>query len=189
MGIFSDLKEVAFGTGSDARLERMRFWNRFKRQFSEFMTLVAQGSMLTIAVVPLGVALVLSIVIVIQSGVVEGKRVDLEAKEALTPVVPVLHKVLITDNEMSAFIDSATSQYPVLTYEYEDDLLIVSARSTDFYPTFERFMAHADMYHPDWRIKVAAFCAGRECGGDAPLSATLQIFKIAIIDPVVVERE
>lgn len=189
MGIFSDLKEVMFGTGSDARLERMRFWNRFKRQFGEFMGLVAQGSMLTIAVVPLGVALVLSIVIVIQSGVVEKARVKLEAAEALTPVVPVLHKVLITENEMAEFIDDATSRYPVLSYTYEDEALKVEARSTDFYPTFDRFLAHADMFHPSWRINVVSFCAGRECGGGAPLSVTLQIFKIAITDPVVVERE
>lgn len=189
MGIVNDLIDVFIGTGNDARLERMRFWNRFKRQMGEFLTLVAQGGMLTIAVVPLGVALVLSIVIVVQSGMVESARVKLQAREALTPIVPVLSKVLISDEEMAGFIDAANKHYPVLTYKYEDGALRIEARSTDLYPSFERFMAHADMYHPDWRVKLEAFCAGRECGGDAPLSATLSMFKIAIHDPVVVETQ
>ncbi len=189
MGIINDLIDVFIGSGSNARLERMRFWNRFKRQMGEFLTLVAQGSMLTIAVVPLGVALVLSIVIVIQSGMVESARVQLQAREALVPVVPVLSRVPITDEEMAGFIDAANKHYPVLTYKYEEGLLRIEARSTDLFPSFERFMGHADMYHPDWRVKLEAFCAGRECGGDAPLSATLAIFKIAIHDPVMVETE
>jgi len=187
MGIFTDLTDIIFGSGSNARLERMRFWNRFKRHASEFLTLVAQGSMLTIAVVPLGVALILSIVIVVQSGTVERARVKLQAAEALTPLVPTLVRMPITDTEMSGFIDEVTLKYPVLSYGYEEGILKVSARSTDFYPTFERFLAHADMYHPDWRTKVESFCAGRECGGDAPLSVSLSIFKIAIAAPEVVE--
>jgi hypothetical protein len=189
MGIFTDLNDIIFGSGSSARLERMRFWNRFKRNSSEFLTLVAQGSMLTIAVVPLGVALILSIVIVIQSGTVERARVKLQAAEALTPVVPVLTRMAISDDEMSKFMDDITSKYPVLTYSYDDDILKAEARSTDFYPTFERFLGHVDMYHPDWRTKVVAFCAGRECGGEAPLSVSLSIFKIAIGAPVVVETK
>ena len=60
MGILSDLNEIFFGRSSDARLERMRFWTRFKRRSVDFLSLVAQGSLLTIAVVPLGVALVLA---------------------------------------------------------------------------------------------------------------------------------
>ena len=112
MGIVNDLIDVFIGTGNDARLERMRFWNRFKRQMGEFLTLVAQGGMLTIAVVPLGVALVLSIVIVVQSGMVESARVKLQAREALTPIVPVLSKVLISDEEMAGFIDAANKHYP-----------------------------------------------------------------------------
>jgi hypothetical protein len=189
MGIFSDLNEIFFGRGSDARLERMRFWTRFKRRSGEFLTLVAQGSLLTIAIVPLGVALVLAIVIVIQSGTVENARVKLQVSEALTPIVPVLTRATISELEMSEFIDYATKAYPVLDYSYEAGVLVVVARSTDFFPTFDRFMAHADMYHPDWRIKVEAFCAGRECGNDAPLSANLSIFKIAIEDPKVLDSK
>lgn len=189
MGIIADIADVFLGTGNNARLERMRFWNRFKRQTGEFLTLVAQGSMLTIAVVPLGVALVLSIVIVVQSGMVESARVQLQAKEALTPIVPVLSKEPISDVEMSSFMDAAISKYPVLNYDYEDGILKVEARSTDLYPSFDRFLAHADMYHPDWRVKLESFCAGRECGGDAPLSASLSIFRIEIDNPVVVETE
>tara|TARA_R110002124_G_scaffold287365_1_gene474253 strand:- start:185865 stop:186434 length:570 start_codon:yes stop_codon:yes gene_type:complete len=189
MGILSDLNEIFFGRSSDARLERMRFWTRFKRRSVDFLSLVAQGSLLTIAVVPLGVALVLAIVIVMQSATVESARIKLQAREALTPVVPVLVREPISAQEMSTFVDYASKAYPVLDYSYENGVLVIVARSTDFFPTFDRFLAHADMYHPDWRVKVEAFCAGRDCGKDAPISANLSIFKIAIEEPKVLDNE
>lgn len=109
-------------------------------------------------------------------------RGQLEASEALTPLVPVIKMTAVPDTEITAFVDKAKILYPGLTLTNSANVITVQSQDTSSYAQLREMMGHVVSGGNGWKVSINSLCIGRECPQRA-MDAALRIEKVTIEKP------
>lgn len=109
-------------------------------------------------------------------------RGELQASEALQPIVPVITMSPASDGEVKNFVELAKTVYADMTVTSQGNTLTVQSRDTGQFSQFREALGHAVNGGINWKVRVDAMCIGRECQSN-PLNAVLKIEKFGIDRP------
>jgi hypothetical protein len=110
-------------------------------------------------------------------------RGQLEATEALKPVVPTLAMTPVPTEEIKTFADAIKVIYTGLTINSNGNIITIQSKDTSQFSQFREAIGHAVNGGTSWKINVDSFCVGRECSQN-PLNAVLKVTKMKIDLPV-----
>ncbi len=103
--------------------------------------------------------------------------------EALTPSVPKIEAIKISDAELEPFVLKLAKVYPNLRINFRrGGKVSVQANSTKLYTQWRAAIDHFSYGRSGWRVAVEEMCVGRECEG-MPLFATIRIEQVSISVP------
>ena len=109
-------------------------------------------------------------------------RGQLEATEALQPMVPVMKMTAVPDTEITAFIEKAKILYPGLTFTNSANIITVQSQDTSAYAQLREMMGHIVSGGNSWKVSINSLCIGRECPQRA-MEAALRVEKVSIEKP------
>lgn len=109
-------------------------------------------------------------------------RENLQASEALKPVVPVLSRVAVSKEELKGILDTLKAVYPRLTVNENGGKVAIQSRDTAAYTEFREALGHVVNGGAGWKVSVEGFCVGRECQQNG-LDAGLKVEKLKIDKP------
>lgn len=106
-------------------------------------------------------------------------RGQLEATEALKPVVPTLSMNPVAPEEIKPFGEAMKAIYTGLTINANGNVITIQSKDTSQFSQFREAIGHAVNGGANWKINVDSFCVGRECAQN-PLNAVLKVTKMRI---------
>lgn len=109
-------------------------------------------------------------------------RGQLEATEALKPVVPTLSMNPVSPEEIKPFVDAIKVIYSGLTINANNNIITIQSKDTSQFSQFREAIGHTVNGGANWKINVDSFCVGRECKQN-PLDAVLKVTKMRIDAP------
>ncbi len=109
-------------------------------------------------------------------------RGQLQATEALKPVVPVIKMNAASAEEIKPFVEAVKGVYSGLTINSNSNVVTIQAKDTGLFSQFREALGHVANGGANWKIKVEAFCVGRECKQNT-LNAVLKVEKLKIDAP------
>ena len=152
--------------------------NRFLESVPEHVGKVA----LTAAGIAWLAAAALGLLAMQQTQQVITLKAELEAKEALSPVVPVISEKPVSNDDMQAMTEKMKEAYPELDIRESRSNLTIRAGSTAQYSLFREAIGHAVTGGRGWKVSLETLCVGRECDRNH-LSASLSANKISVEKP------
>lgn len=153
--------------------------------FSRFLDTVpaaAGKGALVAAGIAWGFAAAFGLFAMMQSKDLTEIRAELQASEALKPVVPVISTPAVSKDDVKRVIDQFKQVYPALTVNGNGDKFTIQSKKTADFVQFREAIGHIVNGGAGWRVGVEGFCVGRECKPNA-LDAVLKIQKLKIDKP------
>ena len=108
---------------------------------------------------------------------------ELQATEALKPIVPTLTMVDVSKEEIATLATSLKAVYTGLLVTPNNNILTIQSRDTAQFPQFRELLGQVANGGLGWKVSIESFCVGRECAQNA-LDAKLKIQKMKIDKPV-----
>ena len=109
-------------------------------------------------------------------------RGQLQASEALQPIVPVVTMTPVSADEVKPFMDTAKLVYSEMQINNQGNTITIQSKDTSQFGAFREALGHVVNGGQGWRVKVEAFCVGRECAMN-PLNAVVKVEKFGINKP------
>ncbi len=109
-------------------------------------------------------------------------RGQLQSTEALLPIVPVITMTPVSPEEIKPFLETTKVVDADLQINNQNNIITVQSKDTSQFPEFREALGHVVNGGTGWRVKVEAFCVGRECNLN-PLNAVLKVEKFGINKP------
>lgn len=109
-------------------------------------------------------------------------RENLQASDALKPIVPTITRVAVSKEELKAMIDALKAVYPRMTINENGGKITLQSKDTAAYTEFREALGHVVNGGNGWKVSVESFCVGRECQQNA-LDAGLKVEKLNIDKP------
>jgi hypothetical protein len=109
-------------------------------------------------------------------------KAELQAAEAIQPVVPEIRDVAVSGDEVNAFIERTKGIYGGLTMKAQGSSIVVTSPSLAGFGQFREAIAHVQNGGEGWRVSIEKLCVGRECERE-PLAAILKINKVSVQTP------
>jgi hypothetical protein len=119
---------------------------------------------------------------VLQSKQITELRAELQANDALKPVVPTVAVNPVTKEEVNKISDKFKAVYPNLNFAVTGTSLSIKSKQTADFAQFREAIGHVVNGGKGWKVTVDSLCVGRECK-DAGLGALLKIQKLKIDKP------
>jgi len=109
-------------------------------------------------------------------------RKEMTEAQALTPEVPTLNYVPISDTAIKPQVERLKKVYKNLAFEISGANVKISASSTRDFPYWRAAIGDLAYGGNGWRVQTQQICAGRDCQG-TPLQAVLSIQQLDIKIP------
>lgn len=109
-------------------------------------------------------------------------KAELQAAEALQPIVPEVRDVAVSADDVSAFIERTKGIYGGLTMKAQGSSIVITSPSLAGFGQFREAIAHVQNGGDGWRVSIEKLCVGRECERE-PLAAILKINKVSVQTP------
>jgi hypothetical protein len=106
-------------------------------------------------------------------------------KEAavLTPVVPLIKDVPISNAEVSAFVEKVKDSYKGLYFQVDGSTIIITADNPLKFNQFREAISHMQNGGSGWRVSLSKLCVGRECDENHKLAVALSVNKVSVENP------
>lgn len=151
-------------------------------RFLEKLPQHAGNTVLIAAGIAWGAAAALGLFAMMQTKQLTELRGELQATEALKPVVPVISLAPVPDTEIKAFVEALKGIYVDLQINSNGNTITIQSKDTGQFSQFREAIGHTVNGGMNWKVRVDAFCVGRECQQN-PLNAALKIEKLSIDKP------
>lgn len=151
-------------------------------RFLEKLPQNAGNSALIAAGIAWAAAAALGLFAMMQTKQLTELRGQLQATEALQPVVPTIAMNPVNPEEIKTFVDGVKVIYTDLQINNNGSIITVQSRDTSQFPQWREAIGHVINGGINWKINVDAFCVGRECQQN-PLNAVLRVSKMNIDRP------
>jgi len=106
-------------------------------------------------------------------------RAELEAAEALKPIVPVIRDVKVDAKDVKSVAEKIDEGYSGLNISARGSNIEITASQTMAFGQFREAIGHVINGGSGWRISIDSMCVGRECQG-SPLKAALTVNKVSV---------
>lgn len=113
-------------------------------------------------------------------------RGQLQATEALKPVVPTITMTPVSPEEIKPFIDLIKTVYIDMQINNNGNIITIQSKDTSQFSQFREAIGHVVNGGTNWKVNVDSFCVGRECQQN-PLNAVLKVEKLKIDKPATPE--
>lgn len=110
-------------------------------------------------------------------------RGELVKAEALTPIVPKISDVPISEKEIKEFVEKVSKNYQGLRIVSNKSVIIITAPTTRDFAKFREAIGHIQNGGSGWRVSLEKLCVGRECTAQDKLGVSLKVNKVSVEKP------
>jgi hypothetical protein len=151
-------------------------------RFLEKLPQHAGNTVLIAAGIAWGAAAALGLFAMMQTKQLTELRGELQASEALKPVVPVVKMAPASPAEIKEFIENIKNIYTNMNINGNANTVTIQSKDTGQFNQFREAIGHVVNGGNGWKIRIESFCVGRECAQNT-LNAVLKVEKLQINKP------
>lgn len=119
----------------------------------------------------------------IQAKALTELRAEYQKADALTPIVPVISDVPISNTEVAAFLKKVEKSYPDLKLVANGSNIVITSGQTSNFAEFREAIGHMQNGGSGWRVTLDKLCVGRECSAGDKLAVSLKVNKVSVENP------